>query len=273
MQAHIVDNAHAIGYLDAGHGIDFGLSEVALTNADGASRTAKQSMALGGVAAAGSAGVTSGVFPSDVSADWSAVNLYDMAGQTTWPIVLVSYLYVDKDQTMTNPRTAAALKAFIDFIVNNRDELCQEFGFTPPSQALKDLAMSAANSIAYPSAMTSFAFETSTDPLDGMGANIVSSKRHAADDYERSVLAKELADLMAQYTPQAPNNLGGTTPAPVNADKETDSAPLIVSATSIGASLISMCLGFLAIRKRSTERGYEKEGAGGAAANIYGNQS
>ena len=34
-----------------------------------------------------------------------------MAGANTWPIVLVSYLYVKKDQTATNPKTAAALKA------------------------------------------------------------------------------------------------------------------------------------------------------------------
>ena len=38
------------------------------------------------------------------------VNLYDMAGDSTWPIILVSYMYVKKDQTMTNPKTAAALK-------------------------------------------------------------------------------------------------------------------------------------------------------------------
>lgn len=43
--------------------------------------------------------------------DWSAVNLYDMPGDSTWPIVLVSYLYVKKDQSSTNPKTAAALQA------------------------------------------------------------------------------------------------------------------------------------------------------------------
>lgn len=45
-----------------------------------------------------------------VSFQPKGVNLYDMAGDSTWPIILVSYMYVKKDQTMTNPKTAAALK-------------------------------------------------------------------------------------------------------------------------------------------------------------------
>ena len=34
-----------------------------------------------------------------------------MPGDSTWPIILVSYMYVKKDQTQTNPKTAAALQA------------------------------------------------------------------------------------------------------------------------------------------------------------------
>ena len=45
---------------------------MALTNLAGKTRTAKESIALGGVAEAGTAAANSGtVFPSDVSADWS----------------------------------------------------------------------------------------------------------------------------------------------------------------------------------------------------------
>ena len=49
--------------------------------------------------------------PSKAAALTAGVNLYDMAGDSTWPIVLVSYLYVKKDQSATNPKTAAALQA------------------------------------------------------------------------------------------------------------------------------------------------------------------
>ena len=65
------DNQYGIGYLDAGHGHDFGLSEVALTNLAGQTRTSKESIALGGVAEAGTAAANGNVFPTDVSADWS----------------------------------------------------------------------------------------------------------------------------------------------------------------------------------------------------------
>merc|ERR1712012_68062 len=109
MQDHIKDTKYAIGYLDAGHGHDFDFAEVALTNQAGKIRTSKESMKLGGVADAGAQAVSGSVFPADYTGDWSAVNLYDMAGDNTWPIVLVSYMYVKKDQTATNPRTAAAL--------------------------------------------------------------------------------------------------------------------------------------------------------------------
>ena len=67
------DNTFGIGYLDAGHGHDFGLSEVALTNAAGNTRTSLESIRLGGVADAGTAGANNNVFPSDPTADFSGV--------------------------------------------------------------------------------------------------------------------------------------------------------------------------------------------------------
>ena len=65
------DNTFGIGYLDAGHGHDFGLSEVALTNAAGNTRTSLESIRLGGVADAGTAGANNNVFPADPAADFS----------------------------------------------------------------------------------------------------------------------------------------------------------------------------------------------------------
>ena len=107
-----------------------------------------------------------------------------MAGANTWPIVLVSYLYVKKDQTATNPRTAAALKAsqqdwkglltkaFIDMVVTDTDGMAAEFGFTPPSATLKALSRNAADAIVYPTAMQSFTVETSTNVIGGMATNV-----------------------------------------------------------------------------------------------------
>jgi len=243
MQEHIKTNSYAIGYLDAGHGHDFGFSEVALTNLDGATRTSKQSIALGGVADAGSQAVSSSVFPSDASSDWSGVNLYDMAGPNTWPIVLVSYMYVKKDQTMTNPKTAAALKAFIDTILNNRDNLCTEFGFTAPSATLKTMALNAALSIVYPAGLTDFVLETSTDPWNGMASNVISMKRHSFGAYERSKIDADLQAVKSTVAAQAPTP--APAPAPVVTEESSDTVGIVALLFSILALVISSCAVFM----------------------------
>eukprot|EP00971_Amphidinium_carterae_P252859 5020058-Amphidinium_carterae.1 len=152
-------------------------------------------MALGGIAAAGDAGVTSNRFPTDPTVDWSSVNLYNMAGTSTWPIVLVSYMYVKKDQTMTHPRTAAALQYFIDHVLQDQETLATEFAFTAPSTQLRQLSLDAASSILYPNNIESFIFESSTLAYDGMGENYISIKREAFDDYERELLQDQINNL------------------------------------------------------------------------------
>jgi len=247
MQEHIRTHSYAIGYLDAGHGHDFSFAEVALTNHDGATRTSRQSIALGGVADAGSQGVATSVFPSDAAADWSAVNLYDMPGQNTWPIVLVSYLYVKKDQTATNPKTAAALGAFIDTIVTNRDGLCQEFGFTAPSTTLQNLAVNAANTIVYPPGVVDFTFETSTDPWNGMGTRVLSVKRHSFDDYERSRMQAELETIKAQL---AASTASASAPAPAPAEEGgSDALSIVALIVSVVALLVTAVGVLLIVRK------------------------
>ena len=206
MQKHIEDTPYAIGYLDAGHGHQYGFGEIALKNKAGRTRTSKESMALSpsGVQEAGTQGVNSGAFPSLPDVDWSAVNLYDMAGENTWPIVLVSYLYVRKDQTKTNPKTAAALQAFLHVILNDEEGLASQFLFTPPSAAVKAVSQAGADQIMYPNNMKSFAFESSTAAYDGMAANMISVKRTAFDDYQRDILFKEIDALKSQLAAQPP---------------------------------------------------------------------
>jgi len=136
------------------------------------------------------------VFPSTSDSDWSAVNLYNMAGANTWPIVLVSYFYVKKDQSATNAGTASALKGFIKMILNNYDQLCEANGFTPPSTTLKSQALSTLGSIAWPSGLTEMRFET--DILadgTGMMADVISAKRYAYDDYARDLLKTSMSTL------------------------------------------------------------------------------
>lgn len=201
MQSKIAGTAYVIGYLDAGHGHQLNFGEVALVNKDGFTRTSRASMEMsggGGVAQAGAQGVANAAFPPSADANWADVNLYNMAGESTWPIVLVSYLYVRKDQSTTNPKTAAALQAFVHMIIDDNDDLSLEFGFTKPPTPLKSLASAAASSITYPPGMESFTFETSTDVINGMKANVISSKRNSHDVYADSVLEAQLDQIQEQ---------------------------------------------------------------------------
>eukprot|EP00434_Breviolum_minutum_P010839 symbB.v1.2.009555.t1/scaffold604.1/size182248/13 len=247
MQSALQDNKYGIGYLDAGHGIDFGLSEVALTNLAGKTRTAKESIALGGVAEAGTAAANAGnVFPSDVTADWSSVNLYDMAGDSTWPIVLVSYLYVKKDHSTTNPKTAAALQAFIQMILDDSDGMAEEFGFTPPSATLKALSLSAAGEIMYPTTMQSFTVESSTNAYGGMGVNVISMKRHSYDIYDSDVMKAAVSKLQTSVTTLETSQASG-------AAKETPDStlPVVFSVVALVISLLGAFMACFAFFKAS----------------------
>ena len=64
-----------IGYMDAGHGHEEGLSEIELQNADGFYLSSKQAAAKGGIAAAATE------VPSSVFDDFGQVNLLDQVSQ------------------------------------------------------------------------------------------------------------------------------------------------------------------------------------------------
>jgi ABC-type phosphate transport system substrate-binding protein len=250
MQAHIEGQDYAIGYLDAGHGHDVGLAEVALKNKAGISLTSKTAMAStpNGIAAAGAEGVSSGAFPSDAAGDWSAVNLYDMAGDTTWPIVLVSYLYVKKDQTQTNVKTAAALKAFIEMILNDNDNLAAEFGFTSPPTSLKSNTAAAAATIVYPPGMVPFAFELATTPYTGMSSAMISSMRHEYGDYDRGLLEGRIQKIETKQAEAA------AVVAPVQQvahdDGHADNA-LIISIVALAVAVVGQFVSFGVMSMRS----------------------
>ena len=76
MSTFIEENEGAIGYIDAGHGHEHGLSEVALRNKDGVYLTTKTA----DIGAAATVALTQGgLIPTDPSADWSSVNLYNLS--------------------------------------------------------------------------------------------------------------------------------------------------------------------------------------------------
>lgn len=287
MQKLLETKPYALGYLDAGHGHDVGFLEVALTNKAGTTQTSKESIGKGGVASAGEEAVQNGIFPSDHTSDWSAVNLYDMSGTYTWPIVLVSYFYVKKDQTATNPKTAAALHAFVKMVLDDKDGLCTEFGFTC-SSAMKIKSLAALGTVVFPASMVPFTLESSTDPYNGMHESVISVKRHAYDDYHRGVIEKRLAKLESYIAAE-----GGLPPAP-SGGSPSPPPPVAVSAPSPPTSsaavvhekyedddtlaLVGLIVAILAVVMSGVAMFMAKSGGGGgymkdSSGTVIGNRS
>eukprot|EP00965_Chrysotila_dentata_P060432 2003034-Pleurochrysis_carterae.AAC.1 len=97
MTDYIKANDYAIGYIDSGHAIDNDLVEVKLVNNDGVALFSSDA----DIGAAATIALANNEFPA-ADADWSAVNLYDRPGNTTWPITMVSCLRVAHLQIRTH---------------------------------------------------------------------------------------------------------------------------------------------------------------------------
>uniref|UniRef100_A0A7S2DNJ2 PBP domain-containing protein n=1 Tax=Haptolina brevifila TaxID=156173 RepID=A0A7S2DNJ2_9EUKA len=88
MSDKIDESPYAIGYIDAGHGHERGFGEIALLNRNNVYLTTLQAT----ISDAAVPALAAGVIPSDPTADFSNVNLYDQTGAATWPITMISYL-------------------------------------------------------------------------------------------------------------------------------------------------------------------------------------
>lgn len=214
MASYIASTPYAIGYIDAGHGHDASLSEVALQNNDGQYLTTKQA----DVGEAATVGLTSSpsVIPADPSADFSSVELYDLPGPATWPITMISYFYINQDLSSMNPDTAGLLVYFIEFILSEEGQALasNEFNlFTKLPSALLDYNTNALNTITLPSLTTRFTSETSTLALTGAGSHVISVKRRSYAELERERIASSVSTLQST-TPVVTDQ--PTTPAVTN---------------------------------------------------------
>lgn len=207
----IKDNAYAIGYLDAGHGHDEGFSEIALKNKDGDYITTKDAGAVG-IAAAGAHAVATKVFPADPTANFAAVNCYnlpnpgagaaaELKGAKTWPIVMVSYFYVGKDLSAMEPDTAALLKAFLEYVLSAEGQGSAEgFSFVKLPQALLDYNKKTMTSVMqFPKTMKPFTFELvdKTQVGAGAGDRVLSGKRKVYAELERGLLSGQMKVLQS----------------------------------------------------------------------------
>lgn len=194
MSDFIAANEYAIGYIDSGHGHAASLSEVALENKDGVKLTTKEA----NIGAAADYALANDFIPADPSADFSSVNLYDLPGPSTWPITMISYLYVDKNQTATERHTAGLLVAFVRMLLSTEGQsLAVKNLFSPLPQALVDYNAATIANISLPSDAPPYSFETDTDPLTGAGPYVFSGKRRTYAEYQRNSNTADIVSMTA----------------------------------------------------------------------------
>ena len=187
---------YAIGYMDAGHGHEKGFAEIALKNRDGVYLTSKNA----NIGAAATAVLATNAFPVNATVDFSAVNLYDQAGPTTWPIVLFSYFYLDRDLTSMNPLSASVLDYFVKFILSPEGQaLAQTNWFSPLPAQLLTFNTQALALIQKPLSFEAFTTELAATTQQYVGARtyVFSGKRQSWPNYETNVLTDRLTALEA----------------------------------------------------------------------------
>ena len=184
---------YAIGSMDAGHGHEKGFAEIALKNRDGVYLTSKN-------ANIGAAATAVPNFPVNATVDFSAVNLYDQAGPTTWPIVLFSYFYLDRDLTSMDRLSASVLIAFVKFILSAEGQtLAQTNWFSPLPAQLLTFTTQALALIQQPLNFETFTTELAATTQQYVGARtyVFSGKRQSWPNYETNVLTDRLTALEA----------------------------------------------------------------------------
>ena len=199
MSSYIASNEGAIGYIDAGHGHAAGLSEIALQNREGLYLTT----ATADIGAAGALALsaTPSVIPADSSANFSAVNLYDLPGATTWPITMISYFYLEKDLLGMDGTTAGLLLYFINFILSEEGQaLAAANRFVPLPATLIAYNAATLSGLTTPAGLVTFTTEQGDEsPLaqTGAGDNVISGKRRSFGEVTGTANAAKIATLEA----------------------------------------------------------------------------
>jgi ABC-type phosphate transport system substrate-binding protein len=198
----IKDKNGGIGYLESGHGWSESLSEISLQNKEGTFTTSKQAFANGGIASAAAS-----VKVPNADEDWGAIEFIDKAGKNTFPIVLMSYVYVRTNISLyiTEAVDRGLLELFLESLyMDDYIGQCSKLAFTPMPVEIKIKALSGIQQKIkwnFPvewNGRNKWEFETKTAPLVGAEKYRISSKRKsyqgiAIDD----ILTMEANELQA----------------------------------------------------------------------------
>jgi hypothetical protein len=124
--------------------------------------------------------------------------LYDLPGPDTWPITMFSYIYIRKDCSKMDPRTAGLLKAFIDYTLSPEGQAgLESFSFAGVPSHVITKNTNTLGTVAWPTDMVTFEFETATNVRAKAGASpyILSGKRETYADVAREDIKKSIATL------------------------------------------------------------------------------
>jgi ABC-type phosphate transport system substrate-binding protein len=289
MVTHIADTPYAIGYLDAGHGHQRGFGEVSLLNEAGTWLTSAEALAAGGsmtnngIATAGSEAMAAGnVIPTSATASWANVNLYGKAGTNTWPIVLVSYIYLNENWSAMSADKAGLLKAFVDYVTGEGQDMLPEFSFNPLPVAMNKWSDVWENDIVKPTAgVTPFTFEESKNKWTGMGEHVISVKRNSYSMWKINELSLQMADTLARLqaleeqagissSSSSSSSLGAPSAGQQEGSTQDDTLAIAALVIAIVAIVVNCC-GFLVLSRKLSKGDRFAEPSGDMIGRPVGN--
>lgn len=196
MTTCIRENEGTIGYIDSGHGWEEDLTEIELQNADGNFVSSLDSFRSGGT------GVAATVATKDLKSfdeSFHAISLLDQEGSNTWPILVMSYVYVrtNVEQYLTRDNLGL-LSIFLQALYNPLYiDTCKDFGFTPVPTDVREKALKTLDE-KVDFIIEDWSFEVGIEKILGQGAKKISPKRRDYGEFERSRLNTDVAGLSAQ---------------------------------------------------------------------------
>ena len=248
----------AIAYIESGQGNNAGLPEVYVQNQAGTYLTSVQAASRGGIAAA-----ETNAFPARADSNFGNVNLLYRPGINTWPMVIMTYLYVRNDLNyITDPLEQAYLVAFLQAMqMEEYVGVCRDqYGFVLPGPeasaitkaGIDNLVENVKNSAFWGNqTYTPFTFETGIDPITGMGDYVISVNRQTISEVEIDDLLTRLSDLettvstLQQQLSDAADTATAVTQANADLSAYTYAKQSQLNAALVLASLaFSMCIVF-----------------------------
>ena len=242
---YIQNNEYAIGYIDAGHGHEQGLSEIKLQNLNGVYLTSAEA----DISAAGTYAVANNLIPSDPTSDFSSVSLLNLPGASTWPITMISYIYLEQDMSGMDSEEAGLLYAFLEYILSDEGQSgLEEFAFTRIPQEVVTYDTIILNTTAtWPSDMTQFTFESAatTQKWTGAGEYVISGKRRTYANYERANFDTSITQLQTDVA-SLTTSVNSASASSCSCSGEADDAKAIAG-VAIAIAIISLILAIASI--------------------------